>query len=487
MDNDTVSKERRQFIKGVSATAASLGIAGCSGTDGGGTNDGGTDGGGSGESASQITSIPDDLSSYSIEFWDVHNIQSSTSENLLTTQVEEFREETGAEVKPTWGELSDATGSKWINNISSGLAPHHMQTPSPTHGSFIASEFIRPHDDVMDRYDDEVLSNTEQSREDFQSAYSGYPANLYAMPISDMITSPYVIRRDHANQAGVDPEKDFPPQGMDHLVQLARQLEEEGPGKGFGSYGGPGDIHDEGPLCWSVARGGVNGRYLNEDWSDTMWDSEAWKWTIRNWSAFNLEYNVAPKGSGSHSDEQAMQFLLSGDTSLTNVNPQAHGIVRARSPELIDEGTILYGPHWEGQAGNRGTHRYFGWMLPKAPSDADKNEWHRNQVASQAWIQRFLQPELQERWASTVGHAPVRSDVPPEDIKANNKHQLGTALSAMQQNIGPAISSYSNLNLVKAQIPGPILQRAYLGDISAEEACNQVAEEVRTQDPNLGG
>jgi len=71
-------------------------------------------------------------------------------------------------------------------------------------------------------------------------------------------------------------------------------------------------------------------------------------------------------------------------------------------------------------------------------------------------------------------------------MQDNDKHNLGNSHRVMTQEMGPNISSYGNLNLVKVDVAGGQLQRAYNGDITAEEACDKIAADIRAQDPNLG-
>jgi ABC-type glycerol-3-phosphate transport system substrate-binding protein len=280
-------------------------------------------------------------------------------------------------------------------------------------------------------------------------------------------------------------ESDFPPENYEQLIQVAKQLQEEGPGKfGMQVHGSQGDVTDEITVVWTVAEGGHEGNYINEDWTDVNYDNQIWIDAFEKNVEIYREHELSDEGTPTSSDERATRLMMSGDVSMSQINAQNFAMFLNEAPDLIENGDIRFGRAWEGDAGYAGTGFIATFALCNPPSDADEQDWETAQQGAIQFIESFLGADWQTEWAELFGHVPAREDV-WEDIaeQMTNEEEVrfGESIISTADKMGPAWPSHPELAFVKAQAPGPEFQKALRGELTTEEALNNAAQIVRDQ------
>lgn len=489
MPRDINGKTRRHCIKALGGVAGLTALAGCSGDTGGGGGGGGGSSGGGGDTSSPSQQSGTDFSGATINYWDMHNVNSEPVRKGMEDKVASFEQETGANMNMNWSDQGSVAGGKWLQNMRAGEVPHLYSSSSAIDGQFISSGYIEPADNYVDEFPDDFRNSISFTLDRLKSVYGGYSGDIYEVPISQLPSNPFVIRTDHADQAGIDLEKDFPPENYEQLLQAAKQLQEEGPSKfGFQVHGAGGDVTDEITTVWATAEGGFDGTYLNEDWTDVNYDKDVWIEALRRQVEIYQEHGLSDQGTPSSSDERATQLLMSGNASMSQINAQNFAIFQNQAPELVENGDIRFGQAWKGEAGYRGTGFVATFGLCKPPSNANKEQWSTAQAGGRAFMRSFIQPEWQKEWARIFGHVPAREDVweeVPQMMPNEEEVRFGESIMQNAQDLGPAWAAHPQLPFIKSSGAAAQFQQALRGDISAEEACKKAAENVRSQ-TNLG-
>jgi ABC-type glycerol-3-phosphate transport system substrate-binding protein len=478
-----VQKSRRRILK-MAGAAGAASLAGCSGSGDDGGSSGGDDGGddgSSGDDGSGSTS-GSNLSGVKIQFWDMQHTQSEGAAQLFKSAVEAVESRTGAKITPTWGSWSDDAGGKWKRNIASGNRPALLQGSQELHGQYVEEGWFKPLKDITGEYSQEVADAIQPTLDTYKSAWRGYdPAKVYELPIATEIGSPFLIRTDHFEEAGVNVESEFPPQSYDDIVDLGTTLQEDGPGQyGFQIYGATGDVTDEAPLTWSISKGGIEGSYLNEDWTDVVYDSDAWKKAMSEWVSMFQEHGLSSQNSASASDESATEFIMSGDASMAQISGPDHGMIANQAPELIENEQIKYAPHWSGGEAI-GTWAQSSGVLTAGPND-DEKKWERKQQVAIKLQKELLSRKSQKTLAKSVGIPPTRTDM--NDAVTGASHNLIESQLTMRDQVDNdmiAWAAHPDIPAIKWQTSGPIFQNAVRGELTAEEACNKAAKVLREE------
>jgi len=353
---------RRQFLQ-AAAIGGATAMAGCLGS--GGSND--------------------------FQYWEYFHSQSEVAKNLMESSVEEFQEEADVEMQVNWSSWNDINGGKWKNNIQSGTRPVIYDSTNSLNGQFIEPGWVKPVSEYKDRLDDEALQQVEWAFEMAQSCYRGFDEDLYEIPIGFEVGAPFIARADHFEAAGLSIEDDFPPQNYEHLVEIATQLQEQGPADhGFQIYGAQGDVTDEALLTWAASEGGFDGMYLNEDWTDVNYDNEIWKEVTQKYVDLYHEHGLSSDKAPTASNEEAAQMLIQGNVSMVQGSTKDFGLLRSRAEEMLMDGTIVFGPSWEGDAGNRGDFFTQCIALMKKPDGVDQETWDEHEETAIQWIKKLL-------------------------------------------------------------------------------------------------
>ncbi|WP_222914855.1 extracellular solute-binding protein [Natrinema sp. SYSU A 869] len=453
--------QRRQFI-------AAAGVAGVAGSAG---------------CLSDIVDRSNGASS-SNEYWEYFHSQSEVAAELMETTVETFQREQDTQLEMNWSNWNDINGGKWKNNIQNGNRPLLYDSTNSLTGQFIEPGWVKPVSEYRDRLDDEALENVEWALEMARSCYRGFDEELYEIPVGLEVGAPFIARADHFEAAGLSIEDDFPPEDYEHLVQLATQLQEDGPGEyGFQIYGEHGDVTDEALVTWTASKGGYDGMYLNEDWSDVNYDNEIWKEATRQYVDLYREHGLSSAKAATASNEGAAQMLIQGEVSMYQGSTKGFGQFMSRAEDMIRDGTIVFGPPWEGDAGNRGDFFTQCAALMRKPDGVPEDVWQEREEMAIQWINKLLSADFQREVPKSLATLPVRRDVWPEleDDEVLSRSNYISTLETTVEGMEHGWSSHPEMNAIQYNIAGPRFQEAVRGKISPEEACDLTAEEIRNQ------
>lgn len=454
------SLNRRRFLKG--AGAAGVGAsAGCLGVGGGGSD------------------------KTTLQYWEYFHSQSEVANELLTTTTDEFQKEHDVNLQVNWASWSDINGGKWKNNIQNGNRPVLYDSTNSLDGQFIEPGWVKPLSEYKDKLDDEAVENIEWALDMASSAYRGFDGDVYEIPIGMEVGAPFIVRTDHFEEAGLSMEDDFPPKDYDDLVRIAQQLQDNGPApNAFQVYGATGDVTDEALVTWTASEGGVDGMYLNEDWSDVNYDNDVWKKNFKRYVDLYKKYGFSSDAAPTASNEEAAQMLISGDVSMVQGSTKDFGLLRSRAEGMLKDGTIQFGPSWKGAAGNRGDFFTQCVAVLRPPEDVSDDAWAEKQEVAYDWINKLLSTEFQREVPNSLATLPVRRDVQKE-LKGSSgpatSSKFISSLDTMASDIDLAWSSQPDMTAIQYDIAGPLFQQAMLGEISPEEACNKSANQIRNQ------
>jgi len=452
---------RRTFVK-AAGMAGVTGLAGCiSGSSG---SSGGTQ---------------------SIKYWEYFHSQSEVASEQLKSSVKEFEKENDVKIQTNWASWSDINGGKWQNNIQNGNRPVMYDSTNSLDGQFIERDWVKPLSEYKDKLDDEALENIQNALDMVSSCYRSYDEDVYEVPIGMEVGAPFIARADHFEKAGLSIEEDFPPKDYQDLVRIAEKLKADGPSDTpFQVYGATGDVTDEALVTWTASEGGTDGMYLNQDWSDVNYDNDVWKENFKKYVDLHKKYGFSSDKAPKASNESAAQMLISGDTSMVQGSTKDFGLLRSRAEDMLKDGTIIFGPSWKGSAGNRGDFFTQCIAVLRPPEGADEEEWEKKQEVAYDWINRLLSKDFQREVPNSLATLPVRQDVQKELLNSDGaiaKSNFIDSLDTMASDIDLGWSSQSNMTAIQYDIAGPIFQKAMLGKISPEEACNRAAKRIRKQ------
>lgn len=423
-------------------------------------------------------------SSDSFQYWEYFHSQSEVANDLMKSSVTEFEDENDVQMQVNWASWNDINGGKWKNNMQSGNRPVIYDSTNSLNGQFIEPGWVKPVSEYKDRLDDEALEHVEWALEMAQSCYRGFDEDLYEIPIGFEVGAPFIARADHFEEAGLSIEDDFPPQNYEELVQVATQLQEDGPAdNGFQIYGAQGDVTDEALLTWTAAEGGYEGMYLNEDWSEVNYDNEVWKDATKKFVDLYHEHGLSSDKAPTASNEEAAQMLIQGNVSMVQGSTKDFGLLRSRAEEMLTDGTIVFGPSWEGAAGNRGDFFTQCIALMKQPDNVDDDTWQQHEETAIEWINKLLSADFQKEVPRSLATLPARRDVwsTYEEGTAITESNFMSTLETTVDGMEHGWSSHPGMNAIQYNIAGPLFQQAVRGELTAEEACDQAAEQIRNQ------
>ncbi|EMA46929.1 family 1 extracellular solute-binding protein [Halococcus saccharolyticus DSM 5350] len=361
-------------------------------------------------------------------------------------------------------------------------------------GPFVELEIIKPFSDYSSLFSDDLIEQTSWFMDNVGSqTYSGFGGNAYEFKFSTESPRLFLARRDHIEEAGLDPEQDFPPTSFQESIELGQTLQEDGPGDfGFQIYGTDSDVTDTCTEDWPIARGGSAGKFLNEDWSDTKIDNDAFKTSYENFVSILTEHELSSPGTVSMSDEDATQALIRGDASMTQVPSATYADLLSNAEQQVMNGNFVFGPAWRGDSGARGMSGGDGITFVNPPDGANQDEWQRAQEAAADLLENYLyfSDDFQARMFSTIGGGPIREDVGPEDIKGAVEDPTGynqtniidafnTCLQDQDQYFLQAAAPM--FGQIQYEIMPGYIQQALQGQMSASEALDQAAQEARNQ------
>jgi maltose-binding protein MalE len=472
---------KRGYLKAAGATGVTgiSALAGCTGDSSSGSGSP-TEGGGSTER--EVSNGSQQFSGTTLSWWNVGwavigEVMKNTAQNII----QQVEQETGATIKPNWSSTSALIGPKWQNTFQNGEYPVLFDAVAGWAGPFMDQGYVKPFSEYKHLIDQEALDNMQWILEKMKPVYSGYDGELYEIPYMANVIEPFVGRMDHFKQAGLDPEKDFPPKNYEHLIQVAKTLEEDGPANsGYTVYGESSDSFDEQILTWSVAAGGTDGLYLNQDWTEAMMTNDVWQeWGTKYIEVFS-KHDIGPRDTPSLSVEAAIPRMANGRISMLNAAALNLPIFKKNMPELINNGTLQWAPSWMGDADYSGKIGGYTMALTRKPERASKQEWENQTKVAAELINYMLQKDVQKKIYNKMGALPVRKDV-WDEIKWDRPDNFGTAFKNMAETSGPSYGAHPLCLPIIVEIAPPHMQKALRGDTAPRQALNNIASDINSQ------
>lgn len=473
---------RRPFLKTTGAAIIGTALAGCSsggnGGDGGSGGDGGNGGnGGDGGDGSETTAratAEGNFDGVEFAFWDTKYFRESRqAKTTIERIVAQFESDTGATVQLNQQDDQQPL----IDAFDKGRQPPAWLDFMTEATVWEQTGKLVPFDEYQDEFDYDVMETVGAVADALAFSYAGMPKDNYMLPITVNTFAPFVGRMDLYEEAGLDPDSDFPPKDYEDLVRIANTLKENTDvAAGYQTYGSPADIHDVYLNVWASALGGAEGYELNEDWSEVIIDNDTWK-TVFNQTVdlWQVHEQGTPK-TPTMSDEEAVNLTIGGQIAMSQQAPMNLPVWLERGGDLWDEGNLRWGQAWSGETGANGRLLVPGGMLSSAPDGADEATWEKKQDAGLALIKMINSPVNQSTTMPNLGFFPARQDV-WGDIADDSIP--GNYVPTLKETTSNAEYAYQSHGLGLRDVFTPIMQQAFQGDLTADEALDQGKAEAQ--------
>jgi ABC-type glycerol-3-phosphate transport system substrate-binding protein len=469
---------RRNIVKSLGA-AGIAGLAGCSSSDDEATTS--TDSNGGDDGATTGTDSGTNANGTTIELWSLIHGQSQIANDFLEQIIQQYEQETNNSVRWVKENTQNVQNGNWRQRMNQGNIPQLFNTAASRTGAFVADDLITPYHEIIPELNDEVVNGTEWADDVLNNVYRGFEGDGRKIaPIGFVMQEPFVARADHFEEAGLDIESDFPPENYEELIDVATTLQQEGPGDyGFQVHGSPGDLMDEITPTWSHALGGTEGLYVNEDWDDTLLDSDAWKTTLQRNVEIHRDLELSAPNSATTSDEDACRLVIDGSASMSQVGMLNYGLLAGQAPDMIEDGTLQFGPAWEGESGYRGQFNIQSIAMGAQPPNMADSTWENKRAATIEFLNLLFSPEIQQQVFDKWGLLPYNQNA-WEEVPRKENGIVDTAIT-IAEGSEFGWQAHPNMADIQYNIPGPVFQQAMTGELTAEEACNQAAQQIRQQ------
>ncbi|MFP8890436.1 ABC transporter substrate-binding protein [Natrialbaceae archaeon A-CW2] len=472
---------RRNVLKttGFGLTTATL--AGCIGGDSDDDHNGnGDDVGGNGTNGDDSEpEIEVDLTGVDFTYWNAINVQSRAARRASERLTNAFESQTGATIDVSWEGYGNVIGAAWPEAFQRGDYPVLYDSVSQFGGTFVQGDWIYPAEEYLDELPDEIVSNIDWLLDSMRHQYRGLADDtLFEIPFGFSAEIPFIGRMDHFEQAGLNPDDDFPPSNYDELIETASALQNDGPASyGFQIHGDPLDVSTSIVPCWTVARAGEDGLLLNQDMTDTNIDNDVWVETFQDYVDIFREHELSNPGTPAASDEEVVPQMIGEDVAMSQIDFLNQPTLMEQGGSLMDEGTIRWAPSWEGDAGERGIQLPFTLGVTRPPEGVDEDEYAKKQQAAIEFIALMLSEEVQLRMFEDYGLLPVRQDV--WELLPERNDRLFESMIAMAEGSSYAWSAHPQITGIMYSWSVPYFQEALQGNMTAQEACETAAAEIR--------
>lgn len=460
---------RRPFLKTTGAAVVGTALAGCSG--GGGGNGGN---GGSGGDTTTRATAEGNFEGVEFSFWDTKYFRESRQAKIeIERIVQQFQSDTGATVKLN---LQDDE-QPLIDAIRKGRQPPAFTDFFQNAAIWEQTGKLLPFEEYQDEFDYDVMGSVGNVTDALSFAYAGWEKDNYILPITVNTFAPFVGRMDFFEQAGLDPDSDFPPKSYDDLVRISKALSKNSDASvGYQIYGSPADIHDVYLNVWTSALGGAAGYELNEDWSEVIIDNDTWKTVFNQIVDLYAKEGQGTKKTPTMSDEEAVNLTIGGQIAMSQQAPMNLPVWMERGGDLFEEGNLRWGQAWPGDTGTNARALIAGGMLTKAPDGVDDATWEKKQDAGLALLKMINNPINQSTSMVNLGFFPARQDV-WENI--SNDSIPGNYVKTVKETTANAKYAYQATGLSLRDVYTPIMQKAVQGDLTADESLDKGKAEAQ--------
>lgn len=477
---ESSSYPRRWLLK-TGAAAGFAGLAGCSGSGNDGGDSGGSDGSGAsnGDGGGQTTQSGSQSSDASITYFASIFANSEQARQRTKKLIGDYESSTGATVKTSYDGPGPLLDGSWVNLVSKESYPSYpvlFDSPTNFNGPLYDTGSVAPVSEYREYLDDEALSEMEWLMPMFEDGMALFDEDLLSIPFGLLPMTPFIARTDHFEQAGLDPESDFPPDDFDHLIEVATTLQKDGPADyGFPLYGATFDVLDEFSSSMAFQIGGdERGDFVTSDGSDTNYGNDVWGTVLQRLYDIQHTHGLSYGGAPSGGDEAIVNQIISGRAGFASINFLNHPTLMSRGQEMMQDGTIQWAPSYEGPSGQKGNFFPWAFSITRKPESVSQSKWDTKVEAAAKLMNKWLSAEQQKRMFEDYGVLPVRQDV--WDELSTPAHRGPQSMRQMAKGIDNICTVHPNLVTIQYSGGAPIVQKMLQDEIGPSEANTQLRE-----------
>jgi multiple sugar transport system substrate-binding protein len=370
-----------------------------------------------------------DLSGVEIDYWNMIGVQNKLVRQLSESIVKAFEQKTGAKVNTTWNSYGDIIGPKYRTNFQGGVKPVVFDATDRWTGQL--RDFLRPMDEFIEgSWEDEARGGIEWCLPLIRQQNSGFPNGneICDLPFALIPQAPYVARRDHFEQAGLDFEQNFPIRDTDHFVEVCKEIQGKAgiqfPTEVYGKIWDFGDTQLNG---WIRSLSLDDSNFITADWSQSNATTDAWIKGVQFYVDLFQKHKLSSPNSPQSTDEEAVEQLIRGQKSIVHCDILNRGTLLDKLPEQMADGTIMWGPHFPITGGSSGSQTF----LSSATFEIVRQDGDDAEIKEQAaweFIKEWFLPENQVAYAKTAGLC-ARQDIWPELMGAPDQYaEAGTRM-----------------------------------------------------------
>jgi ABC-type glycerol-3-phosphate transport system substrate-binding protein len=290
--------------------------------------------------------------------------QNPIVKKLCISIVKAFEKKTGCKVNMTMEGYGSIIGPKYRTNFVAGKKPTVMDATPRWTGQI--RNFLRPLDDLIEKeWDQKAREGISWFLPLNQKQNSGYADkdSIKDLPFIFIAQAPVVTRKDHWKKAGIDFDSNWPIRDTDHFLELCNAFKTAGvteyPTEVYGKIWDAGDTQLNG---WIRSIDKETSHFINDDWSKSYGDSEAWIKGLQFYVDVFRKYQYSSPDSPQSSDEASVEQLIRGIKTLVHCDILNRGTFLARMPNEMKDGTIQWGPHFPITGGTSGSVAFLSCM-----------------------------------------------------------------------------------------------------------------------------
>lgn len=416
-----------------------------------------------------------DLSGVEVDYWNMIGVQNSIVRSVAEDIIAAFEQKTGAKVNTTWNSYGDIIGPKYRTNFTGGIRPTVMDTSARWVNQL--REFLHPLDEFIDgAWDQEARGGVEWLFPLVHRQSRGFEDSnrIYGLPFNLVMQAPYILRRDHLEQAGLDFDEHYPIRDTDHYVEICKAIKENAgvpyPTEVYGKIWDFGDTQLNG---WIRSLSLENSDFLNDDWTASNARSDAWKQATQFYVDVFREHELSSPNSPQSTDEEAVDQLILGRKSIVHCDLLNRGTLLDRIPQEVQDGRVVWGPHFPIAGGDSGSQCFLGlqsfYIVAQDGPDADIK-----QQAAWEFIKEWFLPENMVAVAKSSGLC-TRRDL-WDRLTGEPDRSFEAAIATIGENPG-IWSGHPSAVDFQYNLLAPHGQKMLQG-ASVEEELNAYADEV---------
>ena len=411
-----------------------------------------------------------DLNGVTIDYWNMIGVQNPIVKRLSASIIKAFEQRTGAKVKVTWDTYGSIIGPKYRTNFIAGKIPTVFDGSNRWSGQLRG--FLRPMNDFIAELDPETHAGIAWLLPLVEQQNRGYPDadQIYDLPFTLIPQAPFVTRLDHWEQAGLDFDSNWPIRDTDHLIEVLSALQSvtEYPYEVYGKIWDAGDTQLNG---WVRSLDIPNSDFINEDWSRSTGDTDAWMTAVQFYIDLYRKYGFSSPNTPQSTDEAAVEQLIRGQKSLVHADILNRGTIMRRMRRGIRDGTIQWGPHCPMAGGTTGSTTFLAMSSFSIPRQEGPDAAIK-EAAAWEFVKEWLLPENQTALAKSSGLC-ARRDL-WEELKGAPDRYI-EATTSMLHNPGVWSNHVKSVD-IQYSLFAPHIQQAMQGNDVGHELRAYAAE-----------